>query len=361
MSHCYRIYSAHRDDFEIVWLCSLMMRLSALIGTGSAILLALSTSTPAGASGFPSKDVTNLRVLSYNIQALPPPIKKGKAPLFERIAELLRERRQNDTHPHVVLLQEAFDSKSDVIAETSGYKYILRGPGRKTNAKLGKAHWVPQTRKAYVSFTDPQKFMGSGLMIMSDYPIVAGHHKSFHSDECAGIDCLANKSIQLARIEVPGVGQPIDIVNSHFNSRKSAAAPTRITLKIHHKQTDKLKWFLEKASKGNPLIVAGDFNTKQPERYSYFDRTLGLIDAGKVCLSDTGRCKVAEHTEQETILFNTNDKHFYSGSKRVALHPYFIERNFSEKLDGRELSDHLGYEVHYTVVSTAGTSGEIED
>lgn len=309
------------------------------------VVLLLSQSATAVQVKKPQK----LRVLSYNIQALPPPIKSGKAPLFSRIAELLRERREEGTHPHVVLLQEAFDSKSNVIADTSGYRYVLKGPGRKTDAKRGKAHWVQQTRKAYVSFTDPQKFMGSGLVILSDYPILEGKHKSFHSDECAGIDCLANKSIQMARIAVPGVSQPVDVINSHFNSHRSAAAPSKVTLAMHKKQTDKLRWFMEKVTDGNPLIVAGDFNTKQMPRYEYFDRKIGLLDAGKVCLESYGLCRIPPTTQQDEILYNTNDKHFFGGSDRITMEPSFIERNFDEKLDGKELSDHLGYEVHYSL------------
>ncbi len=326
-----------------------------LILVTSSVLAAADTQVATGAQT--NTPISVLRVLSYNIQALPPPIKTGKAPLFARIAELLRERRQNGNHPHVVLLQEAFDGKSNIIAETSGYKYILKGPGRKKPAKLGEAHWAQKTRKAYVSFSDPQKFMGSGLVILSDYPIVEGMHKAFSSDECAGLDCLANKSIQMARIKVPGVEQSIDIVNSHFNSHRSAAAPRVTTLKMHQKQTDKLVWFLNKVGKGNPLIVAGDFNTKQADRYAYFDKKLGLADAAEVCIDSKASCYVPETTSTDTILYDTNDKHFFSSSRHVVLKPNFIERNFDEKLHGRELSDHLGYEVHYMLSTETVATG----
>ena len=298
-----------------------------------------------------TKKIGHLRVLSYNIQALPPPIKKGKAPLFARIAELLVARRADGTQPHVVLLQEAFDSKSNVILEKTGYKYILKGPGKKTKAKLGQAHWVQKTRKSYVKFTDPQKFMGSGLVILSDYPIIKAQHKSFNSDECAGLDCLANKSIQLARIDVPGLSQPLDVINSHFNSSRKAKAAKRIARKVHHKQTDKLKWFLEKTNVGNPVIVAGDFNTKRPNRYDYFMETIALTDAGKNCVEADGECEIGVDTSLDTLLLNTNDKHFYAETEQVHISPHFAERNFREKLNGKDLSDHLGYEIHYTLVN----------
>ncbi|MBL4839169.1 MAG: endonuclease/exonuclease/phosphatase family protein [Kordiimonadaceae bacterium] len=320
---------------------------SNLTSVNTALNTALNT-TLASVSGAAT---VGLRVLSYNIQALPSPLKKGTAPLFARIAEMLQERRAKGTQPHVVLLQEAFDKKTDVILEQAGYRYILKGPGKKTKAKLGQAHWVQKTRKSYVKFTDPQKFMGSGLVILSDYPIIKGHHKSFNSDECAGIDCMANKSMQMARIDVPGLAQPVDIVNSHFNSRRSAKAPRKLSLKIHHKQTDKLKWFLKKTGVGNPVIVAGDFNTKQGARYEYFAKKIALTDAGTQCVSDNAGCIIAKGTKVEMVLFDTNDKHFYEASDTVSIAPYFIERNFAETLDGKELSDHLGYEIHYKLSS----------
>ncbi|MEX0300432.1 MAG: endonuclease/exonuclease/phosphatase family protein, partial [Kordiimonas sp.] len=234
----------------------------------------------------------DLRVLSYNINGLPAPIKTGKQPHYKRMVEMLKERRAEGSQPHVVLLQEAFDKKSEIVAKETGYKYVLKGPTRKDESTRGQAHWVQKTRKAYASFSDPQKFLGSGLWILSDYPIVDARHKAFNSDECAGLDCLSNKSIILARILVPGLSTPVDIVNSHFNSRRSAKAPDKAVFKAHQKQTDTLKWFLEKTDSGNPKIIAGDFNTKESRRYQYFKQTVGGIDAGEVCLRLSSQCDV---------------------------------------------------------------------
>ncbi|MBL4788848.1 MAG: endonuclease/exonuclease/phosphatase family protein, partial [Kordiimonadaceae bacterium] len=289
--------------------------------------------------------IRELRVLSYNINGLPPPVKKGRGPHFERIAELLKERRANGTQPHVVLIQEAFDGRTKIVAEKTGYKYVLYGPGRKDTSKLGRVHWAQQTRKPYMSFSDPQKFTGSGLMILSDFPIIEAFHKTFNSDECAGIDCLSNKSILFARIQVPGVSEPVDIINSHFNSRSAAKAPKKISLRIHKRQADVLKWFIEKTSVGNPLILAGDFNTKQPARYEYFSKLMGLRDAGEKCVADTVTCTISVDTKIDMVLYNTNDKHFFENGSRVQVSPRFIERNFDEVINGKPLSDHLGYEV----------------
>jgi len=302
-------------------------------------------------AAFAQPTVIDLRVLSYNINGLPSPIKKGKGPHYARIAEVLNERRAKGIQPHIVLIQEAFDGRSNIVAETTGYKYVLAGPGRKDASKHGKAHWAQKTRKAYASFSDPQKFLNSGLIILSDYPIIEARHKAFSSDECAGFDCLSNKAILLARVQVPGVESPVDIINSHFNSRRSAKAPNKAVLKAHYRQTETLKWFLDQVNTGNATIVAGDFNTKQTERYTYFKKTIGYKDAGEICLKMAESCVLAAGTAPELVLYQTNDKHFYTDGDGARISPLHMERNFDEMLDGKPLSDHLGYEVIYEIKS----------
>ncbi len=73
------------------------------------------------------------------------------------------------------------------------------------------------------------------------------------------------------------------------------------------------------------------------------------MDAGESCLGNKTLCLVAEGTKEEELLYRTNDKQFYDGNEAVSLTPIWMARNFDELLDGRPLSDHLGYEVHYEV------------
>lgn len=289
---------------------------------------------------------STLRVLTYNINGLPAPLKTGTKPLFERIAEILRERRAAGTQPQIVVLQEAFTSDAAVIADTTGYPYVLKGPGRRDTSTAGKVHWAMQTRKAYAAFDDPQKFTGSGLYVLSDYPIVDATYKTFDSDACAGLDCLSNKAILLARVTVPNLDRPLDVITSHFNSSHSAKAPKRTTLLMHERQTDTLKWFLDKVATGNPMILAGDFNTRGKARYSYFRKQLDLTDSGEACVG-SGNCAIADGTDVTTVLYNTNDKQFFLGCDHYGLKPVQIARNFDERVDNRPLSDHLGYEVVY--------------
>lgn len=300
-----------------------------------------------------------LRLLSFNINALPNAVKSGGDAQYARIAEILRERRAANTQPHVILLQEAFNAKADVIQETTGYRYIVKGPGHREVSKKGKAHWALQSRKPYASFDDPQKLTGSGLVILSDFPIMEAQHKAFDSDMCAGFDCLSNKAILLARIAVPGLDQPLDVVNSHFNSRRKAGAPKRWTLEAHRRQTDTLDWFLDKVNSGNPIVLAGDFNTRQRARLAYFREKIALNDTAEVCLTLDETCGVDETTKIDEILYDTNDKQFFDSCQSYGLTPVHIVRNFTEQIDGKPLSDHLGYEVHYRITPLAASSEDL--
>ncbi|MFC3051286.1 endonuclease/exonuclease/phosphatase family protein [Kordiimonas pumila] len=299
-----------------------------------------------------ASETRDVRVLSYNINGLPAPLQTGREPYFERIAELLRERRRAGTQPDIVLIQEAFDNHTRVIAEKTGYPYVLRGPDRRDTSKRGDVHWAMKARKTYSSFTDPQKFMGSGLLILSDFPIIEARHKAFNSDECAGIDCLSNKAILLARVQVPGMATPLDIITTHFNSLNSAKAPSRIAFKAHKKQTDVFEWFLGQVNSGNPIIIGGDFNTKARKRYDYFQATVELDDVAEVCLQEVQDCRLHTGVTPASVWHDTNDKQFYRGSKTVTIFPLSIDRPFDEKLQGKPLSDHTGYEVIYRLSQT---------
>ncbi len=287
-------------------------------------------------------------ILTYNINALPSPVKWHKTSRLNRIAEILKERRAKGTQPDVVVLQEAFGERCDVIIEQSGYKYVVRGPGRKSGKKRRGTSWSVESNNSYSQSTKPQKFMGSGLIILSDFEIKNPVFTTFDGQACAGLDCLANKAIVMTEVSVPGIDTPIHLVTSHFNSNRSAKAPGAIRMRAHQKQTDILAKFLARtASTKAPLILAGDFNTKLTPRYQYFREEINALDAAEVCLQSGQSCVLDARTEQAEILYMTDDKQFYRSGSATLLTPVYIERNFRESLQGRPLSDHTGYEVHY--------------
>ncbi len=317
----------------------------ALIGTAFVSgLIALSTLQAQAAESTP--DI--LSILTYNINALPSPVKRHKTSRLNRIAEILKERRENGTQPDIVVLQEAFVDRSNVIIEQSGYKYVVRGPGRKSGKKQIGTSWNVEGGHSYAKGQKIQKFMNSGLIILSDFEITNPVFTTFGADACAGLDCLANKSIVMIEISVPGMDTPVHLVTSHFNSNRSSKAPGAVRLRAHQKQTDILAKFLARTSSIKaPLILAGDFNTKPPRRYQYFREKIDTLDVAEVCLERGEVCILDTNTEISEILYLTNDKQFYRSGSAILLTPIYIERNFRETVQGRPLSDHTGYEVHY--------------
>ena len=291
-----------------------------------------------------------LRVLTYNINALPSPVKRHKTVRLNRIAEILKERRAKGTQPDIVVLQEAFGSRCDVIIEQSGYKYVVRGPGRKSGKNGRGTPWGVEGGHSYNKPAKTQKFMGSGLIILSDYKITNPVFTTFGGKACAGLDCLANKAIMMTEISIPGLKEPVKLVTSHFNSNRSAKAPGAVRLRAHQKQTDILAKFLSRTTDMQaPVILAGDFNTKLPVRYQYFREEINALDAAEICLATGMSCALGDQTIPSEILYLTDDKQFYRSGSATLLTPVFIERNFRESIEGRALSDHTGYEVHYAL------------
>ncbi len=326
--------------FSIRW-CKLLFALAPLVLVPSAALSA------------PTVMPQTLRILTYNINALPSPVKRHKTSRLNRIAQILKERRAQGTQPDIVVLQEAFGSRCDVIIEQSGYKYVVRGPGRKTGKLARGTSWGVEGGRSYTKRLKPQKFMGSGLIILSDYEIKNPVFTTFGGKACAGLDCLANKAIVMTEISIPGMDTPINLVTSHFNSNRSAKAPGAVRLRAHQKQTDILAKFLSRTTNMDaPLILAGDFNTKLPVRYQYFREEINALDAAETCLTTGMNCVLGGETLPSEVLYLTDDKQFYRSGSATLLRPVFIERNFREQLDGRDLSDHDGYEVHYALGST---------
>lgn len=290
-----------------------------------------------------------VRVLTYNINALPKPVGKKTDRRINRITEILQERRAEGTQPNIVVLQEAFGKRCDPLIEQTGYKYVVRGPGRKAGKSKQSTSWNVEGTRTYAKTPKAQKFLGSGLIILSDFEIKNPKFVTFDGQSCAGLDCLANKAIIMTDVSVPGIDTPLHLVTSHFNSNDSAKAPSAVRLRAHQKQTDTLAKFLSRLSnKASPLIIAGDFNTRLSQRYQYFREEINALDAAERCLEIGENCILDARTKATEILYHTADKQFYRSGTTAILRPVYIERNFKESLQGRPLSDHTGYEVHYS-------------
>lgn len=261
-----------------------------------------------------------LKILSYNIKGTPvAPFQGFSHDRYKKIGKILARRRASGTQPHLVLIQEAFVSKTKELREHAGYPHLAKGPGTGGAALDG------------------------GLYILSDYPIADKEVVAFGADACSGWDCHANKGAMLARLQIPGLPFAIDVYNAHLQAGADAEEE-RLA------QIDILERFLrQNMGVGNPSIFPGDFNTK-PRRpsYGYLLQKTGLANAGADCRSAPASCAVSAATDPLQLLENTHDQHLYAPGKQdvYRIRPVFAERNFQ---DEEALSDHLGYEVHYEI------------
>lgn len=212
-------------------------------------------------------EAADISVLTYNVRGLPWPVATGRGDALRAIGRELADLRREGRQPDVVLIQEGFRSEMAELVRTSGYAYWAEGPGRDTEAHYGPA---PARRDAKLLLGEGLgKLTGAGLHVLSDAPILDVQVATFR--HCAGLDCLANKGAMLVRIQPEGLPTPVDVVNTHLNSRKASRAPSSRTLAAHQGQTQEFLAFLAAhRAPDHPLIVGGDFNMRNsPARYEY--------------------------------------------------------------------------------------------
>ena len=303
---------------------------------------------PAPAASAAEK--VTLRVLSYNVNDLPWPLRKKAKSQMKFIGRDLARRRAEGTAPDIVLLQEAFTNRSKKLVKKAGYPYVKKGPGRrKSGGDLAEVRGRQKielvagnrgsTTKAYV---------GSGLYILSRFPIVDTKYQLF-GHKCSGNDCLANKAVLLARVKLPGIAKPLDIVTSHMDANKKKEASKKKRFKAHRKQTRIVKAFLDKFNGRRAAIFAGDLNVKNAKRYNNFVETIPVVNAGEYCVERPKRCRTGANANADTLWRKTNDQHFIIDGNDFAIKPVYMERNYDQRVKGKRLSDHLGFEVVYEV------------
>lgn len=262
---------------------------------------------------------SELRVLSYNVKALPWPLAGGHRKRLRLIGLELAKLRAAGTAPHVVVVQEGFLDGSR-LQEFSGYPYAVKGPNHGARP------------------------MNSGLWILSEYPIVDLRDEMFK--KCVGPDCLASKAVLLVSVRVPFVPEPVQIATTHLNA--DSGNDKQEAAKVRGRQIEQFKRFFDGRAKAYATVFAGDFNTKPGRpQWDNLDAALGMRHAGRTCLGASAGCRVGAEVPPGELLEDTVDHHFYTGSDRVGLTPVSFDILFTEKVDGERLSDHEGVLVGY--------------
>ena len=230
--------------------------------TGSALPLTM----PKVAALAPGE----ISVLTYNVQDLPWPIAADRSSDLAMIGMRLAELRRRGAAPQLVVLQEAFSGESRLMLRAAGYEHIAVGPTaddpRAAPAVPLDATFVAARSVRLGEGQAPR--LSSGLMIASDFPILSVASAPFPRDVCAGVDCLANKGVMLARIAVPGMTRPLELVTTHLNAGKKSMTPPARHLYAWSQQLEAIERFL--AAHGDTKarrLFAGDVNVcNSPKR-----------------------------------------------------------------------------------------------
>lgn len=298
----------------------------------------------------PPAAATPLSVLTYNVKGLPWPIAGDRPAAFSRIAERLRQMRREGRQPRIVVLQEAFTAEARAIGVVAGYRYRADGP-----AAADRTAWpMSSADRAFVADANPfkgeglGKLLDSGLMVLSDLPILTVRRMAFPAFACAGFDCLANKGVLLVTVAVPGEAMPVTIVTTHLNSRRSSGVPDARSLHAYRVQVAALRWFLARhADPRAPMVFAGDFNIGKaaPRRAALFAGVRRWTSPQK----DALRSCAGLGRDAREALHRAKDWQFFTSGGLAAISARAIETPFGREADGTMLSDHIGYTAHYAL------------
>jgi endonuclease/exonuclease/phosphatase family metal-dependent hydrolase len=302
-----------------------------------------------------------LSVLIYNVAGLPWPIGRERRAALDAIPQELAALRRSTRSPDILLLQEAFTSKAERIAKRAGYPYRARGPRRSNRSKIATV-LDPEFLRDRRPWKGEGigKWLSSGLYVSSDYPIRDVIRSPFGSSTCAGYDCLANKGAVLAIIEIPGVPEPLQILNTHLNSRGASGVSRRRSLYAHNRQIDEIAVLLRRHQRADwPFIYGGDFNTKgSSERYAHQVQSIPGKVVRAYCAIEAADCEGDFTWGRYAPWLSVQDLQGFASGESVRVRPLRMETWFDEPHQGRRLSDHVAHLVTYELSWTAPAGAE---
>lgn len=298
-------------------------------------------------SGDGASRTTRLSVLTYNIEGLAWPARSNRAPQLRAIGARLAALGSVGKAPDIVMFQEVFSGAAKRAVAATGYPALSPGPRRTHRSRHAVRRPMPgrsNIRRGEWGI----HLTGSGIVIASRFPVVDALSQPYGRRSCAGIDCLANKGVMLARVAVPGVPVPIDLYNTHMNSRASRV-PDRRNLEAHDRQSLEASNFIARTHEdAHPLIFGGDFNMRRSEeRWTGFTFYQSLNLVHRVCIDPASGCDVRLSWDGDEPWMNTQDLQFFWPGDEVDIRPIRVEAMFDGGASGPRLSDHDGFLVTY--------------
>lgn len=290
---------------------------------------------------------TRISVLTYNVEGLSWPARSGRGVHLREIAARLEALRSQGRAPDIILFQEAFSVAASRALDGLSYPNLVAGPPRaarqppRNGARLpGRRH----VRQGEIGL----KFATSGLVTVSEYPIVARDSRPFPRGSCAGRDCLANKGMLYAEVAIPGVPAMLDVLNTHMNSQRASRVPEPRHTAAHQAQARALSDYLaEIGDFSGPLVFGGDFNMRHSEaRFGEFQRLQPLRIVHRWCADPANGCEVLMSWDGDEPWMDTQDLQLFWTGGEVDIRPVRVEAMFDGANQPR-LSDHDGFLVTY--------------
>jgi endonuclease/exonuclease/phosphatase family metal-dependent hydrolase len=286
--------------------------------------------------------------MTYNVEGLPSLVRKGRGEALKAIGHQLATMRAKGIEPDVVLIQEGFRDEIWDLIDASGYPYVARGPRKgQRDPNYLKGDKPDYRRVKYRRHGEGWgKWGSSGLWVLSNHPIewVKSHAYRY----CAGLDCLANKSVMLVAVQIPGLPTPVEIADTHLNSHGASRVPSKRYDEAHHLQAEELGRFLQaERTPGAPLIVGGDFNVRHsPGRFDYVMTEYPFMVVSRWCHENPGACDTQISYTGDAPWLNTQDLIGFLNGDSAEVIPKAVEATF-DGADEPVLSDHNGYKVTF--------------
>ena len=170
-------------------------------------------------------------------------------------------------------------------------------------------------------------------------------------------------------LAVPGAPTPVDLVDTHLNSRHSSHVGDRRSLLAWRRQAGLLSAFINRwHDPARPLIVAGDFNTGvMPLRWSTLQRDMGgwrgstpYRDALSQVAAGWLRTGRPLPPDVASIFARGSDWLFFASGSEAIIRPTGINVTFGPAA-GEMLSDHIGYSAVYSFSAPAAAAHPASD
>lgn len=230
------------------------------------------------------RKAVRLRVLLWNVEGLPWPIRSGRGPKLAAIADWIAARRKAGLGPDILILHKAFIPAASRVSVAAGFGTIIPGPALDAKRDLPtakpsadyaeSAHWWKGEGLG--------KWLDGGLYIATDLPVASTAREAFGRNSCAGYDCLSNKGAEWVALELPGAPEPLYLFNTHRNSREPAKVGIERAETAHALQTRENDAFLADLPRATAMIAAGDFNNyRRGDRTGRFASDSAFRLAGK--------------------------------------------------------------------------------